>query len=191
MLVFQGGLALGSLAWGSLAGQLGSPGTLTVAAAGVALGALGAVRWRLGDARREAVASWAAWPEPVILGTDLDHHAGPALIVRRHRVATAHRAEFLALSRELENLRRRDGASDWSIYEDLAAPDVFVETFALGSWSEHVRQHGRAVVADQALLTKLAALSEDAGVVHLVDARALAAARARGAPIDPPHAEHS
>ncbi|MCY1064566.1 MFS transporter [Nannocystis sp. RBIL2] len=87
-------------------------------------------------------------------------------------------------------MRRRDGASDWSIYEDLGAPDLFVETFALGSWSEHVRQHGRAVVADQALLTKLAALSEDAGVVHLVDARALAAARARGAHIEPPHPEH-
>lgn len=191
LLVFQGGLALGSLAWGSLAGQLGSPATLTIAATGVALGALGAVRWRLGDARREAVAAWAAWPEPVVLGTDLDHHAGPVLIVRRHRVASAHRAEFLALSRELENLRRRDGASDWSIYEDLADPDLFVETFALGSWSEHLRQHGRAVVADQALLTKLAALSEDAGVVHLVDARALAAARARGVHVEPPHAEHS
>ncbi|MCY1061650.1 MFS transporter [Nannocystis sp. SCPEA4] len=144
------------------------------------LGTASGLRWHLGDARREAVAPWSAWPEPVVVGTDLDRDAGPVLIVRRHRVAAARRAEFLQLCRELEALRRRDGAVDWSIYEDLAAPDEFVETFALGSWAEHLRQHGRAVIADRQLLDRLAALSEDAGVVHLVDARALAAARARG-----------
>ncbi|MDC0723641.1 MFS transporter [Nannocystis bainbridge] len=179
LLVFQGGLALGSLAWGSLAGLLGPPRTLAIAAAGVALGALVTVRWRLGDARREAFASWSAWPEPVVLGADLDHEAGPVLIVRRHRVPAAHRAEFLRLCQALEHLRRRDGAREWSLYEDLADPDLFVETFTLASWSEHLRQHARAVVADQSLLTRLAALAEDAGVTHLVDARALAAARAR------------
>jgi MFS family permease len=189
LLVFQGGLALGSLAWGSLAGRLGSPLTLAVAAAGVALGTASGLRWRLGDARREAVAPWSAWPEPVVLGADLDRDAGPVLIVRRHRVAAARRAEFLQLCRELEALRRRDGAVDWSIYEDLAAPDEFVETFALGSWAEHLRQHGRAVVADRQLLDRLAALSEDAGVVHLVDARALAAARARGVRLESHHPE--
>ncbi|WAS90682.1 MFS transporter [Nannocystis punicea] len=189
LLVFQGGLALGSLAWGGLAGRLGPPTTLAIAAAGVALGALATARWRLGDARREAVAPWSAWPEPVVVGPDLDHEAGPVLIVRRHRVPANHRAEFLQLCRELEHLRRRDGASDWSIYEDLATPDLFVETFALGAWSEHLRQHGRAVVSDQPLLARLAAVSEDAGVVHLVDARALAAARTRGAHLHAPNPE--
>ncbi|WAS91150.1 MFS transporter [Nannocystis punicea] len=179
LLVFQGGLALGSLAWGTLAGHLGSSVTLAVAAGGVTLGALAAVRWRLSDARREDVQPWSAWPEPVLAGP-VTVEAGPVLLVRRHRVAASQRAEFLQLSRELEVLRRRDGATDWALYEDLASPDEFVETFSLASWSEHLRQHTRAVVADRRLLERLAALSEDAGVTHLVDAGALAAARARG-----------
>lgn len=179
LLVFQGGLAFGSLGWGALAGRLGSPTTLALAAAGLLLGATSAVRWRLGDAKQDDVKPWAAWPEPTLVGP-VEDDAGPVLIVRRHRVPAAHRGEFLKLSRELEALRRRDGASEWALYEDVAADGEFVETFALASWSEHQRQHARAVVADKRLLDRLAALSGDGGVHHLVDAHALAAARARG-----------
>lgn len=173
LLVFQGGLGLGSAAWGALAGRLGAPTTLAIAAGGVVLGALSLLRWRLADARREAVAAWHAWPEPVT-NIALAPDAGPVLVQRRYLVAPEHRAELLRLAPALESLRRRDGALEWALYVDVAAPDQLVETFSLASWTEHLRQHHRGVVADQALLTRLHELGGDGGVVHLVDARAVA-----------------
>ena len=183
LLVFQGGMALGSFGWGTLAGRLGSATTLSLAAAGVVLGTLSAVRWRLAAARKDDVASFDAFPEPVI-EVPVDVDAGPVLVERRYVVPAERRVEFLSLAPELESLRRRDGAIDWALYEDLAGKDRLVETFLVASWAEHLRQHRRAVAADKALLDRIRALSEDAGVVHLVDARSASAARARGLTIE-------
>ena len=43
--------------------------------------------------------------------------------------------------RRLGRSRRRTGALRWSLYQDAADPDRFVETYLLGSWEEHMRQH--------------------------------------------------
>ncbi len=176
LLVFQGGLALGSAAWGALAGRLGAPTTLVIAAGGVLLGALTLLRWRLADARRDDFVAWDAWPEPVTqlpVGPD----AGPVLVERRYLVPPGPaRDELLTLAPALESLRRRDGAIEWAIYVDVAAPDQLVEIFLVGSWAEHLRQHHRSVVADQPLLDRLRGLSGDGGVVHLVDAHSVARA---------------
>ncbi len=186
LLVFQGGLALGSAAWGALAGHLGAPLTLVVAAGGVLLGGLTLLRWRLADAHHDDFVAWDAWPEPVIqlpLGPD----AGPVLVERRYIVPPGPaRAELLRLAQALESLRRRDGAIEWALYVDVAAPDQLVETFLVGSWAEHLRQHHRSVVADQPLLARLSELAGDGGVVHLVDARAVARAG-----LDPRHDDHA
>ena len=48
---------------------------------------------------------------------------------------------------ELRRIRRRDGAFRWDLYADLEQPGVYLETFVVDSWSEHIRQHGRLTVA--------------------------------------------
>lgn len=172
LLVFQGGLALGSAVWGALAGRFGPATALSLAAGAVLVGSLSALRWRLADARRDALTSWEAWPEPVVHAAhELDLDAGPVLIERRYVVAAEQRAEFLDLAPALETLRRRDGAFEWALYTDVAAHDQFVETFLVASWAEHLRQHQRAVAADQALLDRVQALTREGGVVHLVAVR--------------------
>jgi hypothetical protein len=50
---------------------------------------------------------------------------------------------------ELGRFRRRDGAVDWGLFEDVAEPGRYVETFMVESWGEHLRQHERATVADR------------------------------------------
>jgi len=51
LLTFQGGQAIGSALWGAVAERGGNPLALTLAAAGVALGLLAALRWPVEDAR--------------------------------------------------------------------------------------------------------------------------------------------
>jgi MFS family permease len=50
LLTFQGGQAIGSTIWGSVADRAGNPLALTVAAAAVAAGVLAALRWPVEDA---------------------------------------------------------------------------------------------------------------------------------------------
>jgi hypothetical protein len=50
---------------------------------------------------------------------------------------------------ELGRVRRRDGAMRWELFEDVAAPGRYLETFVVESWAEHLRQHERATVSDR------------------------------------------
>jgi MFS family permease len=49
LLTFQGGMAIGSAVWGAVAERAGNPMALTLAAAGLVLGLLAAVRWPVED----------------------------------------------------------------------------------------------------------------------------------------------
>jgi MFS family permease len=48
-------------------------------------------------------------------------------------------AEFMKAIRKYERIRRRDGAYQWGIFQDLEAPDRYVETLLVVSWAEHLR----------------------------------------------------
>jgi hypothetical protein len=64
-------------------------------------------------------------------------------------------ADFLAAMRELGRIRRRDGASHWGICSDLEVPGRYLETFTVGSWDEHLRQHERMTLADRNIQERL------------------------------------
>jgi hypothetical protein len=58
----------------------------------------------------------------------------------------------------LQLARRRDGARRWELFRDAEDPDRFLETFVVGSWDEHMRQHERVTIADRALEQRALAL---------------------------------
>lgn len=43
------------------------------------------------------------------------------------------------------------GAIQWGVFRDSADPSRYVEIFLVESWVEHLRQHERGTVADQAV----------------------------------------
>lgn len=45
-------------------------------------------------------------------------------------------------------MRQRGGALSWSVYEDIQRPGVFIESFVIGTWIEHLRQQERHTVND-------------------------------------------
>ncbi|WP_044237930.1 MFS transporter [Chondromyces apiculatus] len=171
LLVFQGGQAAGSLAWGTLAGRAGTDVTLTLAAAILLVGLLVGVRHRLAAVNKEHVQPVAAWTEPV-LAHPVAIEAGPVLVQRRYLVRDENRAAFLRLARDLESHRRRDGAITWGLFEDLALPGTFLETFLVATWAEHLRQHQRVTAADGKIIDAIAEISRPEEVSHLLDAYA-------------------
>ena len=73
---------------------------------------------------------------------------GPVLITVEYEVDPADADRFVAAMEELGRIRRRDGAYRWGLWADLERPGVYLETFVVDSWSEHLRQHDRLTVAD-------------------------------------------
>jgi MFS family permease len=146
LLVFQGGLAAGSALWGVVAGRLGERVALLAATASFGLGLLAALRWRLqGIGALDLTPS--VRPEPVT-ATDPDPDDGPVLVLIRYRIDPARAEEFATAMRAMRRVRRRDGAYRWGVFEDVADPGCFVETYVVRSWAEHLRQHERFTAED-------------------------------------------
>jgi hypothetical protein len=82
------------------------------------------------------------WPAPV-LAQDIEKDRGPVLVTVEYQIDATDRTPFLQALAKLSDQRRRDGAFEWSVFEDAAAPGRFVETFLISSWIEHLRQHDR------------------------------------------------
>jgi MFS family permease len=152
-LVMQGGLAAGSLAWGLVTGAADVETALTIAAAGLVAGVAFARRWPLAESERSDLTPAGAWSDPNV---DVEPRPddGPVLITVEYRIDPENAERFVAAMEQLGRIRRRDGAYSWDLYADLERPGLYLETFVVDSWSEHLRQHGRLTVADLEL-TKL------------------------------------
>lgn len=68
-----------------------------------------------------------------------------------YQVRPADRTAFLQALYAFSEERYRDGAYDWSVFEDVEAPGQFTEYFLVGSWLDHLRQHDRVTSADRDL----------------------------------------
>jgi hypothetical protein len=56
--------------------------------------------------------------------------------------------DFLRALRDLSKIRKRDGANHWGVYRDGTDLNIYVESFVVESWAEHLRQHERLTAAD-------------------------------------------
>jgi MFS family permease len=155
LLVFSGGMAAGSAVWGALASRIGTPWSLSTAAIGLLVTLPALARLRLPD-----VAGLDLSPTKFSLAPHVDtpHDRGPVMVTVRYEIAAADRGAFSAVMRDIERLRRRDGAIGWSLYEDAEDPKTFVEVFMVDSWVEHLRQHERPTQSDVAVRERVRAL---------------------------------
>jgi len=145
ILVFAGGMAVGSVVWGALATHVGTPWALSTAALGLLVTAPLFAQFRLPDVAGVDLSPTKFSPAPRI-DTPLDR--GPVMVTIRYRVERADRNAFITAMRGIERLRRRDGAVGWSLYEDAEDASQLVEVFLVDSWAEHLRQHERATRDD-------------------------------------------
>jgi predicted MFS family arabinose efflux permease len=146
-LVFQGGVAAGSAIWGLAAERLGNSTTLLVAAIGLFIGLIAAVRYQLKCNDQLNLAPSLHWSEPTVM-IDLRPDDGPVLITVEYCIDPERSPEFTKAMHSLSRARRRDGAIRWGLFHDTADPSRYVETFIVESWVEHLRQHERVTVAD-------------------------------------------
>ena len=144
----QASLALGSAIWGWLASLAGTHIALgSSAGAMVVLLALSrGVRVRLGE---EADVTPGVQAANMVIAREPSPDDGPVLIQLEYRIEPENRAPFLHRIQAMEAIRRRNGASSWRVFRDLAEDGRFVERFIIESWAEYVRLRTRMTIADR------------------------------------------
>jgi hypothetical protein len=102
-------------------------------------------------AAHRSVPQLAAGVVSVVLGfavRPIEPDDGPLLVSLRWQIDPERRAECVASMRPVRRLRRRDGAMQWGLYEDVEHPGDFIEHFTVATFAEHERQHERPTAAD-------------------------------------------
>ena len=141
LVVFQGAQALAAVVWGTVADRTSVTMALLAAAAVLAVGAVVGLRSPMPDTSE-------AGPDPVgaLAGPAADVHAG-----RRRRTGAGH-ADLRVPERERRGVHRGDAATSagpggapepcaGSCSATAATPTRFVESYLVGTWAEHLRQH--------------------------------------------------
>ena len=155
VLCALGSFALGSALWGALSGLFGLTAALTLAAALMAAGTFLA-RWfplRMGE-MSDVTQVTTMW-EDLTIADEPSPEAGPVAVELIYRIREAEVAAFLEAASLLRAPRRRDGATLWRLYRDLAEPARYVERFIVTSWADYLHQRSRATLADQELDEKV------------------------------------
>lgn len=169
-IVQFGAMSAGSALWGQIATVLGLPMAHYIAAALLLVAIPLLWRWKLQTGADVDMTPSMHWPVPV-LASDVGADRGPVLVTVQYRVAADRLPAFLEAMTELKLQRRRDGAFSWGLHQDAADSTLFLETFQLSSWLEHLHQHERVTAADKQLQERIRMLliaGTAPGVSHLI-----------------------
>jgi MFS family permease len=160
LMVLFGGQAVGALLWGAVAAPAGLVAAFLIAAALMAAGAASIKVWPLIDTEDMGRDTAVYWPEPQLV-TPIDPDSGPVVVRTTYTVTPAHQQAFLDAMLRVRLSRLRTGATQWGLFREGEARDVFVELFVVPSWEEHERQHAqRQTETDYQYVMAAAALSE-------------------------------
>jgi quinol monooxygenase YgiN len=173
LLVFQGGLGVGSALWGLAAQHVGVSIALASSGAAAIVGLAAILRWPLREIPTLDLTPSAHWAEPhldVVPAPD----EGPVRVEVEYRVDPLQADAFVKAIRDLEPIRRRDGAVMWAVYQDPGQHGRYVESFVVESWLEHLRQHERATVGDRTVQERIRRFhiaGAPPSVTHLIAAK--------------------
>lgn len=158
LTVFFGSMTAGSAVWGQIASQLGTPASLVVATLGMVLASMTVFRWKL---EKDPDLNLDLSGQPLDgVEIELPNERGPVLVSHEYIIDPQNAKAFLQAVHELRRVRRRAGAMSWAVYEDIERPGLFIETFLMGSWIEHLRQQERHTMNDLLLQSRVLAFHQ-------------------------------
>jgi MFS family permease len=150
LVVYQGGTAIGSLLWGTLAANLGDPLAILLAALGAILGLTAGLRWHLADSEKQDLRPWHVSAPRLLLEPRLQE--GPVVVQTEYCIDPQRADDFLRAMQDVRLMRERDGAFGWFLARDPASEERHVEAFMAESWLDYLRQLDRMTNADHAIL---------------------------------------
>ena len=148
-MIFAGGMALGSVIWGFIAEHVSTSKSLMCAAAGLAITLPFSLRFHvLRGVQPDLSPHRYMIPIPE-LTSERDDSAGPVRVSIDYFIDPSDYAAFTKAVHQLRDVRLRDGAIRWGVYQDALDPGHINETFVTESWLEYLRQRERFTASDR------------------------------------------
>ena len=162
LLILNGGLAVGSVIWGTMANTFGIQITLSVASLALGVSILAKKRYNttLLDDLDFTPAS-DHWSLPAELLIDPPQSDNQALITIDYKIDPKLSDEFEQNVRELGRILKSEGMAYWELYQDTADIGHYIEIRIADTWTEHMRQHERVTKNVQAVEDKIRLLLKD------------------------------
>ncbi len=169
IMVSQGGIAIGGLAWGAAAAFTGFEYTLLLATLLVCFNLSMAGPLSI-DFIKSLDAEPALPPRIPTFPEAPSADDGPIAVVAEVTVDEEDRKQFLELMRELRLAYLRNGASSVRLYESLSNHSVFRMEAVSPTWQEHLLLHRRMTKTERDILDRVLQLhtGETAAVFHYV-----------------------
>lgn len=150
-----GGMALGSSSFGYLAQHHGVAMALLGAATCQVIAILAGFVAPLPKLEALDLDPLGTWTEPET-SIPVEPRSGPVFVTIAWHIRPERMDAFTTAMAERRRIRRRDGAQDWRLAQDLAHPDTWLEMYRTPTWADYVRHNHRRTKADadnaQALL---------------------------------------
>jgi MFS family permease len=157
LMVFFGSMSLGSVLWGQVATLTSISTALLIASGGLVVGLFITRGFSIGQGEKLDHSSASVWPEAPSQAEG-QREDQVAMVTVEYRIDPEDRDAFVTRIRSASKERMRDGATSWFVHQSVEHPEIWIETFHLPSWAEHLEQHRRVSVSDIDEQTKLRTL---------------------------------
>jgi predicted MFS family arabinose efflux permease len=163
LLILNGGLAVGSVIWGTIAHTIGIPITLSVASLALAATIIARKRYNttLVNDLDFTPAGSDYWSLPPQLPLDTTNSEGQALITIEYKVDPELSEEFEQNMSELGRTLKSEGMAYWELFQDPADIGHYLEVRIADTWTDHMRQHERVTKNVQIMEDRIRALLKD------------------------------
>ena len=163
LLLLNGGLAIGSVIWGTIASIFGIPITLSVASLALATTIIAKKRYSttLVDDLDFTPAGNDYWSLPPELSIDPQDTEAPVLITIEYKVDSKLSDEFEQSVHELGRILKSEGMAYWELFQDPADIGHYIEIRIADTWTDHMRQHERVTKNVQLMEDKIRAILKD------------------------------
>ncbi|HTZ57069.1 MAG TPA: MFS transporter [Acidobacteriaceae bacterium] len=184
-MVFSGGMALGGVIWGYIAEHVSVSKSLLCAAIGLGITLPWSLRFSvLKGTPPDLTPHLYRFPAPTI-GSEREDTDGPVRVSIDYHIDPSDYAEFTQAIHRLRDVRLRDGAIRWGVYQDADDPRHMNETFITESWLEYLRQRERFTASDLEIRDRVWQLhrgKEPPRISHMFYAKEASAAEPKSEP---------
>jgi MFS family permease len=154
-MIFAGGMALGGVIWGSIAEHFSTPKSLMCASAGLAITLPLSLRFHvLRGVQPDLSPHRYTVPAPK-LNSEREDSEGPVRVSIDYFIDPRDYAAFTKAIHQLRDVRLRNGAIRWGVYQNASDDGHINETFVTESWLEYLRQRERFTASDRQILERV------------------------------------
>ena len=148
-----GGVAIGSWLWGYVANSVGLNNALLIAGAVMFVSPVLAIWFRMPSTEGANNSPVDALEEPEI-NLAITPRSGPIVVEIEYRINQQQARAFYATMLQLQAIRQRNGAYDWSIARDITDPELWIERYHCATWLDYLRQRNRSTQSEREIQLK-------------------------------------